>query len=223
MKTLKKFSALLLCLALISGAFAVSASAAGNGISGKIKSLAFPEEFKTFKLLMFNSENSDLDSGVYPTDIEFTFNDGTVVNVKNELNDYGFDSGFSGSLDAYGASHKVAAYYTDLKEGEKITFHITVDGADVYCEEAKFVYSQALTDLLSLQLKILNDFSHRESDSVSLINIISDNIRSFTEYRKAVSSQGPVNLAELVIFNLKYDIRNIKNILTCQFLAELFK
>ncbi len=227
MKTLKKFSALLLCLALVFGAFGITASAAGSSMSDRIRSFAFPEEFQTCKMLMYNGGNYELDTGVYPAYIEFTLSDGSVVKVENEMNEYGVDAGFSGTLNAFGAARKVTASYTDYKEGERIVFSISVDGADVYCEEAKLVYSQTWLDFLMLQVKIINDISRIGfSDPVALMKLITDDSRDFTEYRSAILSQGYSGLsdiADLVIFNLKYDIRNIKNILTGQLLAELFK
>ncbi|MBR3620016.1 MAG: hypothetical protein IKN56_00800 [Clostridia bacterium] len=180
MKTCKKLLSAVLCLVFVFGIFGTSAFAAGSGI----KSVSFPEEFQTCKMIVYDNENYDIDTGVYPASIDFTMNDGTVVSVNNEMNEYGFNAGFSGTLNANGAAQKVAAYYTDLKEDEKITFHITVDGAEVYCEEAKIVYSQLLVDLLFFQAKALRDFA--AGGSFDILNLLKVN-QDFLAFRKLMS------------------------------------
>ena len=219
MKTCKKLLSAVLCLVFVFGIFGTSAFAAGSGI----KSVSFPEEFQTCKMIVYDNENYDIDTGVYPASIDFTMNDGTVVSVNNEMNEYGFNAGFSGTLNANGAAHKVAAYYTDLKEDEKITFHITVDGAEVYCEEAKIVYANLFMDLLMFQGKVIRDIA--AGGSFDILNLLKAN-QDFLAFRKLMSSQynsGFSGYLKLIEFNLNYDIRNIKNIISGQFLKELFK
>ena len=223
MKTCKKLLSAVLCLVFVFGIFGTSAFAAGNGI----KSVSFPEEFQTCKMIVYDNENYDIDTGVYPASIDFTMNDGTVVSVNNEMNEYGKDAGFSGTINANGAAQKVAAYYTDLKEDEKITFHITVDGAEVYCEEAKIVYANLFMDLLMFQGKVIRDIAAGKSfDILSMTRQFSEDSQDFFAYRDLISAQNYFALfghVELIKFNLTYDIRNIKNIISGQFLKELFK
>ncbi len=224
---MRKSVSLVLCLALIFGVFGTAASAAGNGISGSIKSIAFPEEFQTCKMLCYRIDELNTDTGVYPAYIEFTVNNGSVIKVMNEMNEYGTGAGFAGDLNINGAAYKVAACYTDLKEGEKITFHITVDGADVYCEEAKIVYSYMMLDrFFFLAYWYFTEIIKGGAfDPLSVLTVLNEENDRFAAYSNLIAENNYTYVAsfsDLLQFNFGYNIRNIKNIIMGQTLKELF-
>ncbi len=219
----KKLLSAVICLALVFGVFGTTAFAAAGGV----RSVSFPEEFESLKMLCFNLDELNFDSGVYPAFIDITLNNGTVIKVENEMNEYGLNSGFAGSYAAGGAQHKVGAYYTDLSENKKVSFHVTVDGKDVYCEEAKYVYSISQLDLYVLMITlaktmIRGGFSS-PADTLEAMNAVTAEYKAYHSLVVSNKYLSVYILKDLLKFNLNYDIRNIKNIITGDFLKSLFK